>query len=140
MKEKIEKLRRLIEQQKGKRDHLIEQRKKLHHKIRRLSREKEFSEKAQVVLQKVAQLTQQQLEYHVSAITSLAMSAVFSDPYQVDLSFVLRRGKTEADIRFVRDEITAHPLTAAGGGAADIAAFALRITLWSLSPRKSRPV
>ena len=56
------------------------------------------------------------------------------------MSFVLRRGKNEDDISFVRNEEEVQPLTADGGGAADIEAFALRITLWSLSPRKSRPV
>ena len=136
----IAKLRQKLEQQKGKQQHLISQGEKTRHKIRKLDKERKCSEEAQAILQTVAQLTQQQLEYHVSTITSLAMNAVFQNPYKVDLSFVLRRGKTEADIRFVRNEEAVHPLTAAGGGAADIAAFALRITLWSLSPRKSRPV
>ena len=37
-------------------------------------------ETAQVIIQKVAQQTQQELEYHISDIVSTALAAVFDDP------------------------------------------------------------
>ena len=58
------------------------------------------------------------------------------------MDFVLKRGKSEADISFVRgdEEEKIHPLSAAGGGAVDVAAFALRVSLWSLANPRTRNV
>ena len=100
----------------------------------------EYTEKAQVVIQKVARQTQEELEYQVSELVTLAMSAVFPDPYELKLKFILRRGRTEADITFVRDGIEVDPMTASGGGAVDVAAFALQVSLWSLQVPRNRRV
>lgn len=97
-------------------------------------------EKAQAIIQTVAQQTQQQLEYHVSELVTLAMQAVFEDPYEVKLEFVQKRKKTECEIWFERDGERVHPLTSAGGGAVDVAALALRLSLWCLHYPRTRPV
>lgn len=95
----------------------------------------------QGILQVVAQATQKQLEYHVSGLVSLCLSAVFPDPYTLNLDFELRRGKSEADITFSKKSEGAgekiSPLDASGGGAVDVACFGLRISLWTLQrPRR----
>jgi len=84
--------------------------------------------------------TQQQLQYHISDITSLALEAVFNDPYELVVEFVQRRNKTECDLYFQRDENRMDPLSASGGGAVDVASFALRIASWSMERPKSRNV
>ena len=99
-----------------------------------------YCEEAQTIFQEVAQITQKELEYHVSELVTLAMAAVFDNPYELEVEFVQRRNRTEADLWFVRDGKRIHPLSASGGGAADVAAFALRVALWSLSPKKTRPI
>jgi DNA repair exonuclease SbcCD ATPase subunit len=86
----------------------------------------------------VAQQTQKQLEFHISEIVTLAMSAVFDEPYSFKIDFVQRRNKTEADLWFVRDGEQFRPLDASGGGAVDVAAFALRVAMWSLRRPRSR--
>jgi len=93
---------------------------------------------AQSVIQRVAQETQATMEIHISEIVSRAMRAVWDEPYHMDCKFVLRRGKTECDLNFTRNGNSFDPITEAGGGCADVAAFALRVALWSLSP--TRPV
>ena len=96
-------------------------------------------EEALVVVRAVALETQRQLEYHLSELTSLALREVFGpDAYRLDATFVERRGKTECDIMFMRGDEAIAPLTASGGGAVDVASFALRLTLWTLE--KSAPV
>ena len=69
----------------------------------------------------------------MSELVTLALSGVFPDPYQFKLRFVVRRGKTEADLLFLRGEQEIDPLSASGGGVVDVAAFALRVALWRLS-------
>ena len=96
---------------------------------------------AQEILQTVAQATQRELEYHISELVTLALKAVFPDPYEMHLDFVTRRNKTEADLSFSLGEETGiDPMTASGGGAVDVAAFGLRVSSWSLSRPHTRAV
>jgi len=96
-------------------------------------------EEAQNILQQVAQKTQQELEYQISEIVSTALSAILpDDPYEFKIEFVLRRGKTEADLYFVKDGERYNPIDDNGGGAVDVASFALRVALWNLSRPKTR--
>ena len=112
----------------------------LHERLMSLQREQKDCEQAQAVIQTVAQLTQEELKYHISELGTLALAAVFDDPYELELDFVQRRGQTECDIWFVRDGERVNPLSASGGGAIDVACFALRVSLWSLKAKRTRPV
>lgn len=95
-------------------------------------------EEAQRVIQFVAQETQKGVVLRISEIVTAALDAVFEDDaYEFRLEFVQRRGKTEADIFFERNGERVDPLTAAGGGCVDVAAFALRVALWSLLRRSA---
>lgn len=100
----------------------------------------EVISEAQAFIQSIAQQTQSQLQAQLSQLSSIAMSAVFDDPYAISVEFVERRSKTECDITFTRDGISVDPLSAAGGGAVDIAALALRLSLWGMMPNKTRPI
>lgn len=98
----------------------------------------EVIEKSRVVVQKVAKDTQEQLEYRISNIVSLALASVFADPYEFKVRFVERRGKTECDLLFVRDNEEYDPINDSGGGPLDVASFALRLAFWTMN--KTRPV
>jgi len=95
-------------------------------------------EQAREVIREVGLKTQQQLQYHISDITSLALESVFAEPYALEVEFVQRRNKTECDLFFVRTGERIDPLTASGGGAVDVAAFALRIASWSMARPRTR--
>jgi DNA repair exonuclease SbcCD ATPase subunit len=97
-------------------------------------------EQAREVIREVGIKTQQQLQYHISDITSLALEAVFNDPYTLTVEFVQRRNKTECDLYFERGGNKVDPLSASGGGAVDVAAFALRIASWSMQRPRTRNV
>lgn len=95
-------------------------------------------EEAKSILQTVSQKTQQELEYKISEIVSLALCAVFDDPYEFIINFVIKRGKTEAEIKFVKDGSSFDPLSSTGLGVVDIASFACRISTWNLKKPNSR--
>jgi DNA repair exonuclease SbcCD ATPase subunit len=100
--------------------------------LKECSRNKRNIDEALLIIQEVAKQTQQELEYHISDIVSTALASVFDDPYEFKVEFVIRRGKTEADLYFIKDKERLDPMSASGGGAVDIASFALRIALWNL--------
>lgn len=95
-------------------------------------------EQARELIREAGIKTQQQLQYHISDITSLALDAVFEDPYELKVEFVQRRNRTECDLFFERNGERAEPLSASGGGAVDIASFALRIASWTMMAPRSR--
>ena len=97
-------------------------------------------EQAREIIRMVGIETQRQLQYHISDITSLALEAVFDDPYSLQVEFVQRRNKTECDLYFVRNEEQIDPISASGGGAVDVASFALRIASWSMQRPRTRNV
>lgn len=100
-----------------------EQKEKIEIKIQAL-------EKAQIIVQEVSKLTQQEVEFHVSDLVSHGLAAVFDNPYSYKLEYVLRRDKTEADQYWYRGDSNFLPN---GGGVRDVSAFALHIACIVLS-------
>lgn len=97
-------------------------------------------EKAREVIKEAALKTQEALAFHISDITSLALQAVFPEPYSLDVQFVQRRNKTECDLFFKRDDAEMDPMLASGGGPVDVASFALRVASWSMQNPSSRSI
>ncbi len=117
---------------------LEEREKELTVAIKSQTMELHVLEQAQTTIQQVAQSTQAQLEYHINELASLALKSIFDQPYELKVDFVVKRGKTEAEVYFVKDGVRMSPSNDSGGGAVDVAAFALRLSLWSLQNPKSR--
>lgn len=137
----LKQYRTSLEQLKGKKMQLSKSINTLTEKIQSNRRSLRRHEQAREIIREVGLKTQQTLQIHISDITTLALEAVFDDPYELKVEFVQRRNKTECDLFFVRDGNEADPLTASGGGAVDIAAFALRIASWSMQrPRGSNTI
>jgi ABC-type uncharacterized transport system YnjBCD ATPase subunit len=137
---RIQDLRNSFERKKGKRDQIEISIGNLSEKISNSKRDLRRHEEAREILRAVGLETQKQLQYHISDITSLALEAVFPDPYELVAEFVQRRNKTECDLYFTRRESRMDPMEATGGGAVDVAAFALRIASWSMKSPKRRNV
>lgn len=132
--------RNYLEQQKGKYSQVVHQLQSHTEKLSALKIRNEQLEKASCVIIYVAQETQNSLRYHLSELVSLAMSSVFEDPYEFDMEFIQRRSQSECDLFFLREGERVTPLTASGGGTVDVAAFALRVSLWSLQKPHTRPI
>jgi DNA repair exonuclease SbcCD ATPase subunit len=133
-------LRNSLEQRKGQRTQTENSLTNLQTELaeKRVSLQKH--EEAREIIRKVGMETQQTLQYNISDITSLALEAVFDNPYELKVEFIQRRNKTECDLYFVRDGNRVDPLTASGVGAVDIASFALRIASWSMARPRTRNV
>jgi len=95
-------------------------------------------EKARAVVQTVANSLQKSLETRITNIVTMALSAVFDDPYEFKVEFVTRRNQTECDMLFVRNGNECEPIDSSGGGALDIASLALRMAVWSI--KKTRAI
>lgn len=136
----IQELRNSLERLKGKKEELENSISKVSTELSLEKRSLRQYEQAKAIITEVGIKTQQQLQFHISDITSLALDAIFTDPYSLKLEFVKRRDKVECDILFTRDEMEVDPLSASGGGAVDVASFALRIASWSLQRPHTRNV
>lgn len=91
-------------------------------------------QEARDLMQTAAQVAQQQLAEHLSSMVSLALSSVFSDPYEFSVLFEAKRNTTECSLSFVKNGNHYDPMNSCGYGAADVASFALRMAYWSLRP------
>jgi len=134
----LQSFRTSLEQKKGQKTEIESNIKQSKLLIREKQRDLRRHEQAREIIREVGLKTQQQLEFHISEITSLAMEAVFDNPYKLIVEFVQRRNKTECDLFFERFGNQIDPISSSGGGAVDVAAFALRIASWSMQSPKSR--
>lgn len=133
-------LRSKLERLKGERNSVRQTIASYKTQVRQLVQEREHLEKAREILRTVGHKTQQQLQYHISDVTSLAQQTVFPSPYELKVEFVKRRNKMECDLLFVRNDKAVEPLEASGYGAVDIASFALRVASWSMRMPRTRNV
>lgn len=128
----IQQYRHILEQQKGQRQQVHKSLLSLQAELLQKTESLHKHEQAKEIIRAVGLQTQQQLQINISDITSLALEAVFPDPYELKVEFLQRRNKTECDLYFERDGNRVDPLTASGVGAVDVASFALRIASWSM--------
>ena len=137
----IQDIRRKLEQKKGQQRQIANDLADSQGAINNLEKEISFSEKAQAIIIAVARSTQEELEYRITEPVSLALSAIYDNPYKMVAKFdVTGRGTTECRLGFERNGNAIKPLEASGGGPIDIASFALRVSSWSLAQPRSRPI
>lgn len=92
---------------------------------------------AQKIVQGVAKTVQQKVHDRISRLVSDCLKTCF--PYRFEILFEEKRGKTDARMVFFdEEENEIDPLTAAAGGAVDLASFALRLTCLMLQRPKKR--
>jgi DNA repair exonuclease SbcCD ATPase subunit len=128
----LENIKRKLIEKKAERNLLINQLAQANTNKEKISYVLDNTLKARQIVQDVAEEIQKTIEFQISNLVSTALSSVFPDPYTFKLSFVQRRNKTECDLLFVKNGEECDPFSASGGGAIDIANFALRIAIWSI--------
>lgn len=100
----------------------------------RVTEEVSSFEEAQVVLQAVAEELQNRAHRRISKVVTRCLAAVFEEPYEFEIRFEQKRGKTEARLILRRNgEEYAEPVNEVGGGVLDVAALALRLSVVAAS-------
>ena len=92
----VSELRSAYEQQRGRQSQVADNIAGTKTKLIEMKRDLHRHEQAREIVREVGLATQQQLQYHISDITSLALEAVFPDPYALVAEFVERRTKRNA--------------------------------------------
>jgi DNA repair exonuclease SbcCD ATPase subunit len=105
--------------------------------LKNLKKNLEYAEEAKVIIRHIAQKTQEELQWKISEIVSLALHAVFDDPYKFICRFEIKRGKSEAVLLLERNGDEYDAIDSTGGGVVDIVSFALRIAGWKLSNKRN---
>lgn len=96
---------------------------------------------AQEILQLLSQAVQQKAHEKIASVVTSCLQAVFGDrAYSFHIHFEMKRGRTEAVLRFKRGDSEVDPLSASGGGVVNVAAFALRAACLVLHRPRLSPV
>ena len=107
--------------------------------LREAKRQLKAALKARKIIQSVSAVVQASAHKRISDLVSRCLSAVFGEnAYRFEVKFHKRRGKTEAELTLSRDGSEVDPTDGAGGGVADVAAFALRLACLMLQKPKRR--
>ncbi len=130
--------RAYVENLKGQKQQLDKDIKALETQLEETVVRRDNSEQAAAIIQEVARITQEQLQYNISELVTLALSSVFENPYTFEVEFVTKRNQTEVNLWFVKKNERIQPMYASGGGVVDIAAFALIVSLWALKNPRTR--
>lgn len=130
----IDEIKRRISQCEGVKNHLQGELDRLGERYKELDEELLVVEKSQVFIQNVAKDTQGRLKFHIEDIVNLALDTVFPNEYEFKVDFMAMRGKTEANLVFIdkRSKREIDPMISNGGGAVDLACFALRLACHTL--------
>jgi DNA repair exonuclease SbcCD ATPase subunit len=95
---------------------------------------------AQVTAQLLSTVLQNKVHRRIAGVVTKCLQSVFPKPYAFDIQFKSKRGKTEAHLLFKRNGESVDPTTGAGGGAVDVASFALRCAAMLLSRPSCRKI
>lgn len=82
---------------------------------------------ARHVITTVAMQTQELLEVQLATIVTMALEAVFPDPYVFRIHFEEKRQQIEAVLMLEKNGEECSPMDAVGGGVLDVCSFALRV-------------
>lgn len=122
----------LLAKAKFKRDHALASVIQEEANLERVNKELADHQKAVEVVQLVAQAVEQAVHSKIASVVSSCLEAIMDDPYTFNIRFERKRNRTEASLSFIRGELEVDPMTAAGGGAVDVATFALRVACLTL--------
>lgn len=98
------------------------------------------TEEAQQIIQQLAQEVQQQVHNKIAVVVNKCLETVFGYPFNFQIHFERKRGRTEARLSFEGGGADVNPMNEDSGGAVDVASFALRLSSLLLTKPKLRRV
>jgi hypothetical protein len=125
---KVSDLRQQLDNLKGRRDQVRKDLDANTREMQGLEQDTKEWEEVQMIIQQVSKLTQEQLRFVIEPPVNQGLASVFDKPYEFELRFETKAGRTWARQIFMRDGHEFRDLLySGGGGAADVSAFALQI-------------
>lgn len=85
------------------------------------------AEQAQQILQTIAADVQTNVHTRIASVVSRCLEAVDSN-YSFRIDFVRKRGRTEAEVLFLKNGHELSPTESSSGGMIEVAAFALKVS------------
>jgi DNA repair exonuclease SbcCD ATPase subunit len=129
----LEEIKTKLSEAKGKKD-LLTEKLQTTKDLQLIKEKRKISiENIQALIQQTAKETQQKLKYHIEDIVNTALDSCFPGEYDFNVSFEIKRGRTEAELFLLKEGERMDPMIASGGGVVDIISFALRLSAWALS-------
>jgi len=118
---------------KGKRDSLLEVEKEKKKNITLLTEKLETITTTQVHAQNVAKNLQDKIKFHIKDMVQNCLDIVFPEMYEFNFEFIIKAGKTEANIFLTQDGEEIKPEDSTGGGVVDVISLGMRIVALTLS-------
>ena len=142
---KAGRLRSNLEQAKGKRDLLVQQRGQKDTELQGVVKNISTWEQVQLLLSKSSEFAREQLKLRIEETVTAALRSVFEDggiSFNIELSAGANPAASWQVISSYKDfEVVANPEDARGGGVTDVVSLALRLSLLELArPRHEGPV
>ncbi len=139
------KLRKDLEQAKGKRDLLIQQKSQKEAELLAIETNIGTWEQVQLLLSKSSEFAREQLKQKIEETVTAALRSVFEDPgisFNIELASGANPAANWQVISSYKDfEVAANPEDARGGGVTDVVSLALRLALLELArPKHEGPV
>lgn len=126
-------LKNRLSESRGQRDLLTKQVKEKQEVLASLTLLQSAQEAVQLIIQRTARETQDQLKIHIQDLVQSAIDVCFPGQYEFVMEFETKRGRTECSLFVQQGNEIMDPLTSSGGGLVDILSLALRIAALSLS-------
>lgn len=128
----INKYKEALQREKGKQSVLQKQLEQFVSTRETLENRAKAIQEAQLYIQKVAVETQAKVVVKIEAIVNKVIQTVFPE-YSFELKYEIKRGKSEAQLKFYKGQNEINVFESDGGGVSDVCAIALRLAVWSLS-------
>lgn len=121
--------------------HMKDSRAQAYIDLEQLKHKREVYEQAAQLFKDLSTKAQEQFHVRIMQIVTYCLREVFGeDAYEFKIIFEQKRNQVEATMVFLRGGEMFDPVSAAGGGCLDVAAFALRLAVLYMTRRSTRSV
>lgn len=137
----LKKYRSKLDMLKGQKESIVNNIEAKETQLKELLLERDASIEARTHIQQVAKNTLQKLKVKLEEIVTLALQTIITDQeYSLDANFYIKNNRPQCELSFLKMGEKTNPMDDEGYGAVNIAAFALRISLWNISNPKTDSV
>lgn len=137
VKNNLEQAKSFYYRQKGKKEQIIEQKKKLEVQLKEAQNSIDIFEQVRILLQKTSDYAREQARQRIESLVTNCIQYIFDSNMEFKIEMNEVRGRPEAEFfvvsNFNGDMIKTKPQEARGGGVVDIISLALRLAMLQCS-------